>query len=94
MEAAPPRIRQVLGTDIGAPGPDQEMADGLDGDGVKARVIAFWSTLFGYATISQVALLQPYMVGGLSADEIEVQIICTALGPELAAAMHGGRDHA
>jgi AcrR family transcriptional regulator len=67
---------------------------GLDGDGVKARVIAFWSTLFGYATISQAALLQPYMVGGLSADEIEVQIIRTALGPELAAAMHGGREHA
>jgi AcrR family transcriptional regulator len=58
---------------------------GVDGDGVKARVIAFWSTLFGYATIRQAALLQPYMVGGLSPEEIEVQIIRTALGPELAA---------
>jgi AcrR family transcriptional regulator len=57
---------------------------GIDGDGVKARVIAFWSTLFGYATISQAALLQPYMVGGLSAGEIEAQIIRTAIGPELA----------
>jgi hypothetical protein len=56
---------------------------GLDGDRVKAWVIAFWSTLFGYATISQAALLQPYTVGGLSADEIEVQIIRTAIGPEL-----------
>lgn len=53
--------------------------DALDGE-LRAKVIAFWSTIFGYAKIRQAALLQAYMLEDLSAPEVEAQVIRTATG--------------
>jgi hypothetical protein len=50
---------------------------------VQARVIAFWSTIFGYAKIRQASLLQPYMMSDMSAREIEREVIRTAIGSDL-----------
>jgi AcrR family transcriptional regulator len=54
-------------------------------NGLQARVIAFWSAIFGYAKLRQASLLQPYMMGALSAAEIESQVIRTAIGPDIVA---------
>jgi AcrR family transcriptional regulator len=59
----------------------QDQAD----SGLQARVIAFWSAIFGYAKLRQASLLQPYMMGALSAAEIESQVIRTAIGPDIVA---------
>jgi len=58
---------------------------GLDATEVKARVIAFWATIFGYAKLRQVELLQPYMTDGLPSASIEFQLIRTAIGPDIIA---------
>ncbi|MHA4871751.1 TetR/AcrR family transcriptional regulator [Duganella sp. PWIR1] len=59
-------------------------AAGAKNKNVQARVIAFWSTIFGYAKIRQSSLLQPYMTRDLSAKEIEKEVIRAAIGPDLA----------
>jgi hypothetical protein len=38
-------------------------------------VIAFWSAIFGYAKLRQASLLQPYMMGALSAAAIGPDIV-------------------
>jgi AcrR family transcriptional regulator len=50
---------------------------------LQARMIAFWSTIFGYAKIRQAALLQPYMKDELAEPEIMAQVIRTAIGPDI-----------
>lgn len=50
------------------------------GGDLRARMIAFWSTIFGYAKIRQAALLQTYMLDDLSAAEVTGAVISTATG--------------
>jgi hypothetical protein len=52
---------------------------------IRARVIAFWSAIFGYAKIRQAAMLQSYMKADLSDLEIEEQVIRAAIGPDVIA---------
>jgi len=47
---------------------------------LRAKVIAFWSAIFGYAKLRQAALLQAYMLDDLSASEVEAEVIRTATG--------------
>lgn len=69
------RIVALYGATAGHPDP---------GNGaLQARVIAFWSTIFGYAKIKQALLLQPYMTGLVSDLEIEEQVIRTAIGDSI-----------
>lgn len=59
----------------------------LDEKGIRARVIAFWSTIFGYAKLRQATLLQPYMTGDLSAPSIVTLVIQTAIGLDIASGL-------
>lgn len=51
---------------------------------LRAGMIAFWSTIFGYAKIRQAALLQAYMLDDLSAEDVTAAVIRTATGLDLA----------
>lgn len=46
----------------------------------KLRLIAMWSTLYGFAKIGQMGILQPYMKDGLNEDEIEIAVLQVAIG--------------
>lgn len=48
---------------------------------LKARMIAMWSTLYGYARLRQSRMLKPYMVDPLSREQIENAVIAAAIGP-------------
>jgi AcrR family transcriptional regulator len=45
---------------------------------LQARLIAMWSTLYGYARLRQSRLLKPYMLGQLSPQEVEHAVIMAA----------------
>jgi len=66
--------------------------DGLDGllaqalpdvsvQARKLRLIAMWSTLYGFAKIGQTDTLQTYMKEGLSDAQIDMAVLQTAIGP-------------
>lgn len=46
----------------------------------KLRMIALWSTLYGFAKISQSGILLPYMKDTLSDEEIEAAVLQVAIG--------------
>jgi AcrR family transcriptional regulator len=48
---------------------------------LKARMIAMWSTLYGYARLRQSRMLKPYMVEPLSREQAEAAVIAAAIGP-------------
>lgn len=52
----------------------------LEGPLLQARVIAMWSTLYGYARLRQGNLLKRYMLGTASREQIERAVIAAALG--------------
>lgn len=56
---------------------------------MQARVVAFWATLFGYAKLLQADTLQPYMKGRIAAQELEDEVLRTAVGPEISAKLAG-----
>lgn len=47
---------------------------------LQPRVIALWSTLYGYARLRQSNMLKPYMLGSASAEQIEAAVIAAATG--------------
>ena len=47
---------------------------------LQPRVIAMWSTLYGYARLRQGNMLKPYMIGTTSTTQIEAAVIATAIG--------------
>ncbi len=49
----------------------------------KLRLITMWSTLYGFAKICQIGILQPYMKDGLDKDEIEMAVLNAAIGTPL-----------
>lgn len=52
---------------------------------LQPRVIALWSTLYGYARLRQSNMLKPYMLGAASAAQVEAAVIAAAIGmPSLA----------
>jgi AcrR family transcriptional regulator len=51
-----------------------------DGTQVRLRLIAYWSTLFGYATVRDHRLLHSYMLMGVDPQAIESVVVQTALG--------------
>lgn len=53
---------------------------GLSTQTRKLRQITLWSTLYGFAKIRQLGIVQPYMTDGLSEDEIEKAVLQTAIG--------------
>lgn len=59
----------------------QNVLDEPDLIRVKARVIAMWSTLYGYARLRQGNMLKSYMVEPLSQAQIEAAVIAAAIGP-------------
>lgn len=46
----------------------------------RLRLITLWSALYGFAKIRQTNLLQPYMQGGLTEEEIESAVVEAAIG--------------
>lgn len=54
---------------------------GLDRPGVQQRLIGFWSTLFGFATLRAHGMLKSYMVDAWQPGVLEDQVVATALGP-------------
>lgn len=48
---------------------------------LKARMIAMWSTLYGYAHLRQSHMLKPYMLKSLSQEQTEAAVIAAAIGP-------------
>jgi len=52
----------------------------ISGHARKLRLIAMWSTLYGFAKIGQTDTLQAYMKAGLSDAEIEMAVLQTAIG--------------
>ncbi|WP_052081104.1 TetR/AcrR family transcriptional regulator [Pseudomonas sp. ML96] len=47
---------------------------------LQARVIAMWSTLYGYARLRQGNMLKSYMLGSASREQIERAVIVAATG--------------
>lgn len=47
---------------------------------VHERMIGFWSTLFGYASVRARGLLLPYMLEGLQDEDLARGVVRTALG--------------
>ncbi|BAN48314.1 TetR/AcrR family transcriptional regulator [Metapseudomonas resinovorans] len=52
-----------------------------DDERLQARLIAMWSTLYGYARLRQSNMLKPYMLGALSREQTEAAVITAAIGP-------------
>lgn len=48
---------------------------------VTLRMIAMWSTLYGYARLRQSNMLKPYMQEGVSANEAELAVVEAAFAP-------------
>jgi len=48
---------------------------------LRARMIAMWSTLYGYARLRQSRMLKPYMINPLSQEQTEAAVISAAIGP-------------
>lgn len=64
-------------------GISQTLRDALaesDEDRLQARLVAMWSTLYGYARLRQSHMLKPYMVGTLRPEQIEAAVISAATG--------------
>ncbi|NDY91862.1 TetR/AcrR family transcriptional regulator [Ideonella livida] len=48
--------------------------------GARLRLIAYWSTLFGYAMVRSQHLLQPYMHAGLADADMAAAVVAAAMG--------------
>lgn len=48
---------------------------------VRMRLVAMWSTLYGYARLRQSHMLKPYMLEKLSRADTETAVITAAFGP-------------
>ncbi|WP_025164591.1 TetR/AcrR family transcriptional regulator [Pseudomonas taeanensis] len=48
---------------------------------VRVRLVAMWSTLYGYARLRQSHMLKPYMLEQLSRADTENAVIAAAFGP-------------
>ncbi|NWL77735.1 hypothetical protein DM872_12810 [Pseudomonas taiwanensis] len=59
----------------------QEALEETDDDRLQARLIAMWSTLYGYARLRQSRMLKPYMLGSLTREQTEAAVIASAIGP-------------
>ncbi|MGF6693869.1 AcrR family transcriptional regulator [Metapseudomonas resinovorans] len=59
----------------------REALEETDDDRLQARLIAMWSTLYGYARLRQSNMLKPYMLGSLTREQTEAAVIAAAIGP-------------
>lgn len=59
----------------------REALEETDDDRLQARLIAMWSTLYGYARLRQSHMLKPYMLGSLTREQTEAAVIASAIGP-------------
>ncbi|MDH4653836.1 TetR/AcrR family transcriptional regulator [Pseudomonas sp. BN606] len=59
----------------------REALEESDDDRLQGRLIAMWSTLYGYARLRQSNMLKPYMLGALSREQTEAAVITAAVGP-------------
>ncbi|WP_342245155.1 TetR/AcrR family transcriptional regulator [Pseudomonas sp. OTU5201] len=59
----------------------REALEETDDDRLQARLIAMWSTLYGYARLRQSNMLKPYMLGSLTREQTEAAVIASAIGP-------------
>ncbi len=53
---------------------------GADDKTIKARTIAMWSTVHGFAVLRQGRRLKPFMLGALGEDELIEAVLSAALG--------------
>lgn len=51
---------------------------------LRQRLIAYWSALFGCATLGSHSLLKPYMLIGLEPAAVEDAVLAMAMGPRVA----------
>lgn len=53
----------------------------LDALALRQRLIAYWSALFGFASLASHSLLKPYMCQGLAPEALEAAVVAMAMGP-------------